>query len=213
MAQPWHQFGQDPWPVITSLPSIRPCAKMISGSRKSIQKRSRDTPGEEVKIETSQGGVNAFKIFQGFKKMEIKDTPWYNLKLVKTVHPSCPLQHGWLVRNSCCAKITCADAAPCTPATKYDKRCDRNGEIVWQMCTVDGWWSHEVLAPVTRWNSELSKVSGQTIAKPLGASHSLRFWACSRFVATRYWMILELPLHDVKNLLKLAHHWCTFGWT
>lgn len=40
-------FGQDPWPVITSLPSIPPCAKMTSGSRKSIQKRSRDTPGEE----------------------------------------------------------------------------------------------------------------------------------------------------------------------
>ena len=26
-------------------------------------------------------------------------------------------------RNSCCEKIRCADAEPCTPATKYEKRC------------------------------------------------------------------------------------------
>jgi len=26
-------------------------------------------------------------------------------------------------RNSCCEKIRCADAEPCAPATKYEKRC------------------------------------------------------------------------------------------
>ena len=45
-----------------------------------------------------------------------KDDLWKPKK-----HPETITGH---TRNSCCVKITCADAAPCTPATKYDKRPD-----------------------------------------------------------------------------------------